>query len=426
MVLKNAPKTTNRTDRREIPDEEEKTLLERVLAYKFHIGFGILVVVLVALALAIYNGMKGAKDEEAWFRSKDLRQTVGDALLADRFPPQDPSKSPQKMKEDALREIESTIDEYQGTSVHPWLLFMQARLYHGLDRLQEAQKTLLTLQQEYPKHPFTNPDYFLKGDRPLSKVEADAVSARIAFEDKVGKPFSWRPKPHEGLSVTLKVKDFGDIKLGFFPDVAPLHVANFVKLARDGYFNGTTFHRITDFCIQGGDPNSKDDDPKNDGLGGPGWTVKKEIRFNPTLHTRGTLSAAATSTSQPDSGSQFYICTVDSEHLDGGYTPYGEVLEGLDIVDKIAQQPTKGQNEDGISPDRPVNNIVIEAATVEGDFTLPEEEMPGFLERKKKAEKEKADEAKKKANSKPPADPGSMKPETPPPAKKPEDARKPG
>jgi len=382
MVLKNAP---DGKDRRPNGEEEDLSLLDRFLEYKAFIGVALIVLVIAALAIVIIRGVAASKEDSAWFQSEKLRQNASQALAAFQFL----GAERKDAVLEALKELEAQADEYAGSSVHPILLYYQARLYHCLDRLEDAQKTIERLQSLYPKNALTNPDYTVPGDVPLARLESDELQARMAFESKMGKPFSKRPKPKEGLSATIKVKDFGDIKLGFFPDVAPKHVANFISLAKEGFFNGTTFHRITTFCIQGGDPNSRDDDPKNDGQGGPGWDVEKEIRFNPALHTKGTVSAASSSTSGPDSGSQFFICTTDMPSLDGNYTPYGEVISGMDVVKKIAQQKTQGDNKDGIPTDRPVKKIVIESVVVEGDFTLPEREMPGYLERKKKAEEKK-------------------------------------
>ena len=125
----------------------------------------------------------------------------------------------------------------------------------------------------------------------------------------------------------------GKIVFEFYPDLAPLHVANFKKLANAGFYNGTTFHRVlTGFVIQGGDPNSKDDNPYNDGTGGPPYKVKAE--FSDYKHVHGTLSMAR-SGSPNSAGSQFFICLGRTAHLDGKYTVFGQVIEGLDIVDKI-------------------------------------------------------------------------------------------
>jgi len=152
------------------------------------------------------------------------------------------------------------------------------------------------------------------------------------------------PNPQEKTKekevVVIETK-FGNIVIELFDDVAPKHAENFKKLAREGFYNGTAFHRvIPDFVIQGGDPLSKDKDRNNDGRGGPGYTLPAEIKMP---HKRGFVGAAR----QPDNvnpekrsnGSQFYICLKDLPHLDGNYTVFGRVIEGMDVVDKIAQVP---------------------------------------------------------------------------------------
>jgi peptidyl-prolyl cis-trans isomerase B (cyclophilin B) len=130
---------------------------------------------------------------------------------------------------------------------------------------------------------------------------------------------------------------FGNIELKFFPEVAPNHVNNFVELAKKGFYDGTIFHRvIPGFMIQGGDPNSKNPDKSKHGMGGPGYTLKAE--FNDKPHKRGTLSKARAA--NPDSaGSQFFICVADSPFLDKQYTVFGEVVSGIEVVDKIVNQP---------------------------------------------------------------------------------------
>jgi peptidyl-prolyl cis-trans isomerase B (cyclophilin B) len=135
---------------------------------------------------------------------------------------------------------------------------------------------------------------------------------------------------------------FGNVELKFFPDVAPNHVDNFIKLAKEGFYDGTTFHRvIPGFMIQGGDPNSKDPDRSRHGTGGPGYKLKAE--FNERSHVRGTLSMARSG--HPDSaGSQFFICLASVPHLDGQYTVFGEVVSGIEVVDKIVSQPRDGRD----------------------------------------------------------------------------------
>jgi peptidyl-prolyl cis-trans isomerase B (cyclophilin B) len=135
----------------------------------------------------------------------------------------------------------------------------------------------------------------------------------------------------------IKTK-FGDIEIEFHPDVAPRHVENFIKLAKDGFYNGTIFHRvIPGFMIQGGDPNTKDTLKKETyGQGGPGHNVKAE--FNDIPHKRGIVSMARAA--DPDSaGSQFFIVVEDSRFLDRKYTVFGQVKKGIGVADKIVNLP---------------------------------------------------------------------------------------
>jgi len=149
---------------------------------------------------------------------------------------------------------------------------------------------------------------------------------------------------------------FGKIELKFFPEVAPNHVNNFIDLAKKGFYDGTTFHRvIPGFMIQGGDPNTKDPDRKKHGMGGPGYAVKAE--FNQTPHKRGILSMARSS--DPDSaGSQFFICVGDAPFLDRQYTAFGQVTSGMDVADKIVGQPRDKQ-------DNPLERVEIKVQLIE-------------------------------------------------------------
>ena len=130
---------------------------------------------------------------------------------------------------------------------------------------------------------------------------------------------------------------FGNIELKFFPEVAPNHVDNFIQLAKKGFYDGTTFHRvIPGFMIQGGDPNSKDADRSKHGMGDPGYKLKAE--FNSRSHKKGILSMARSH--HPDSaGSQFFICVADAPGLDRQYTVFGEVTSGIEVTDEIVSQP---------------------------------------------------------------------------------------
>jgi peptidyl-prolyl cis-trans isomerase B (cyclophilin B) len=140
--------------------------------------------------------------------------------------------------------------------------------------------------------------------------------------------------------VTITTK-FGDIKIRFYPDEAPRHVENFINLAKIGFYNGTTFHRVVPgFIIQGGDPLSKSQDRTKHGTGGPGYFLPPEPNDRP--HKRGAVAMAkmpreSNSTRDfNDSGSQFYISVADNSGLDRTYTVFGEVFRGMEVVDKIA------------------------------------------------------------------------------------------
>jgi len=143
----------------------------------------------------------------------------------------------------------------------------------------------------------------------------------------------------------------------FWPEVAPKTVANFKKLAREGFYNGTAFHRIIKgFMIQGGDPNTKD--PANEdryGQGGPGYTIPAE--FNDRSHQFGVISMARSS--DPNSaGSQFFICNGDASQLDHKYTAFGKLIKGDAVLKTISDTPVV-PNSFG-EPSKPTKRIVIE------------------------------------------------------------------
>jgi peptidyl-prolyl cis-trans isomerase B (cyclophilin B) len=149
-------------------------------------------------------------------------------------------------------------------------------------------------------------------------------------------------KTRATISVSSKGTPLGEIVLRFFHDVAPGHVKNFAKLAREGFYDGTTFHRvIPGFMIQGGDPNTKGPNQMTYGTGGPGYAIKAE--FNEKSHKRGILSMARSN--DPNSaGSQFFIVVKDSPFLDRQYTVFGEVTKGIEVADKIVNLPRNARD----------------------------------------------------------------------------------
>lgn len=165
--------------------------------------------------------------------------------------------------------------------------------------------------------------------------------------------------------VTFEMEDGGVFKAELYPEIAPNTVKNFISLINHNFYDGVIFHRvIPGFMIQGGDPDGT-------GMGGPGYEIKGEFSSNgfknDLKHERGVLSMARTMV--PDSaGSQFFVMHQDSPHLDGQYAAFGKVIEGMEVVDKIASQKTNFR-------DKPLEDQVMEKVTVETfgeDFDEPE------------------------------------------------------
>lgn len=162
-------------------------------------------------------------------------------------------------------------------------------------------------------------------------------------------------KDSKESNIVVMKTSMGDIEIELFEKDAPQHVANFKKLVKSGFYEGTSFHRvIPGFMIQGGDPNSKDSDRSNDGQGGPGYTIPAEIKAK---HEKGSLAGArlgdAVNPKKESSGSQFYIVTGEASHLDGQYTVYGKVTKGLDIALKIEKVKRDAM-------DNPIDKVTIE------------------------------------------------------------------
>ena len=153
---------------------------------------------------------------------------------------------------------------------------------------------------------------------------------------------------------------YGDMTIAFWPDVAPKTVANFKKLAREGFYDKTAFHRImTGFMIQGGCPHTKPGEKGMPGTGDPGYKVKAE--FNAKAHVRGVISMARSS--HPDSaGSPFFICHGDARFLDNQYTAFGQLVAGDDVLQRIASVPTKSGG--GGEKSTPIDRVEVESVTI--------------------------------------------------------------
>ena len=155
--------------------------------------------------------------------------------------------------------------------------------------------------------------------------------------------------------VTIEMMDGGIIKAELYPEIAPNTVNNFISLANKGFYNGVIFHRvIPGFMIQGGDPLGR-------GTGGPGYSIRGEFRMNGFInnlkHTAGVLSMAR-SMAPNSAGSQFFIMHEDAPHLDGQYASFGRVLEGMDVVDRIAR--TRRDFNDKPRQEQKMKSVTVE------------------------------------------------------------------
>jgi cyclophilin family peptidyl-prolyl cis-trans isomerase len=163
--------------------------------------------------------------------------------------------------------------------------------------------------------------------------------------------FGCSTNPHVVIRTNM-----GEIEIELYPEDAPKHVNNFLKLVNERFYVGTTFHRIVPgFVVQGGDPNSKDYDRYNDGMGGPGYTIPAEIKL---LHIKGGVAAARLggeiNPRKRSSGSQFYICLNDLPALDkSGYSVFGQVVKGMEVVEKMVSVK-RDEN------DNPIRRLVME------------------------------------------------------------------
>ncbi len=216
--------------------------------------------------------------------------------------------------------------------------------------------------EESPATPAATPGHEKPASEPAAEKPGEAKPAEAAAmktytkEEKQAMMKEWDEKVKamsvedmEKVTAVIETNQ-GTIKIEFFPDKAPGHVRNFIKLAQSHFYDGLIFHRvIKGFMIQGGCPDGT-------GTGGPGYNIDAE--FNDVKHVEGVLSMARSS--NPNSaGSQFFICLGSHPHLDHNYTAFGKVIEGMDVVRKIGTTPT-GRG------DRPVEEQVMEKVYIEG------------------------------------------------------------
>ena len=258
----------------------------------------------------------------------------------------------------------------------PWAQVVQVGKQLQEEDLEGARQTLQQLETAYPDHPVVSGRFYkVPGtEEPLTLRDYIEASheARIAWERDNAQLFQNPPLPDDAPQVRFKTSA-GDILIGLYEDYAPKHTDNFLKLCREGFYDGILFHRVVkDFMIQAGDPNSRDADARDTwGQGGPGYTIDPEM--GELFHFPGAVSAAATRAGGPTSGSQFFIVTGEDRHdLDGSYTVFGVLLEGEAAVSTIEDGVVLGE-----TPEEP---FVIESTEIVRDTTRAPAEPEGEAE----------------------------------------------
>ncbi|MFC1564580.1 peptidylprolyl isomerase [candidate division KSB1 bacterium] len=193
------------------------------------------------------------------------------------------------------------------------------------------------------------------GDTENSNDDQPEIWSNMEIREFCEKINDIKAVPVESDEIAVLETSKGTIKFRFFPDAAPNHCASFKKLANNGFYDGTLFHRVAvNFVIQGGDIYSKNDDPSDDGSGDPGFNLDAE--FSDISHKRGVVSTARQLNDVNTGNSQFFIMHANHPRLNGEYSVFGEVIEGMDVVDEIAESPVKMS--------RPLDPIYIEKARV--------------------------------------------------------------
>lgn len=248
--------------------------------------------------------------------------------------------------------------ELDGELAGPWAKALEVRQYIEESDFAAAQKSLAELERGYGDHPLLTQEFvFEEGEAPTTL--ADHIRGRIegldAWKSRNSQLFGNPEVPADATRVKL-VTSQGEIVVGLYEERAPKHCENFVKLCKEGFYDGTAFHRVMqDFMIQGGDPNSRDGEPETWGTGGPGYKIEPELADD-LAHFEHVLAAAKQPGDTESSGSQFYITTGTPHHLDGVHTIFGALLEGASVVERIETAETTGE--------RPNDPVIIQSTQV--------------------------------------------------------------
>ncbi len=327
-----------------IASTQEETALHRFVRSYWKTGVLVAVAITAGILFRVWSSQKTqASDDASWDR---LRQDVsfGSGFFGAINTPDGSTLS---IAAEALK------DEKAG----PWAKVLEVSRHVEDGDFDGARSALGQLENQWSDHPLVTAAYrFEEGGEVQTIVThlRERMSALEAWEGKNAHLFQNPPLPEGSPRVRVETSA-GNIVLGLDQERAPRHAENFLKHCREGFYDGTLFHRvISGFMIQGGDPNTRDGEPDTWGLGGTDYKLDPE--FSELSHFPMVLAAAKSPGDTQSNGSQFFITTGAAHHLDGQHTVYGKVLEGESIVRQIESGAVVG--------DRPQDPVEILSTTV--------------------------------------------------------------
>ena len=329
-----------------IVTEERSAFAQLVDRYKFHF---IAVALASAAGIIFLQSRKLASVDEDRAQWSSLYRALGSSF-------QGAQPTSAELDADALQRAAA---ELSGKPAADWARMLSAIAYAEDAKFSDASEIALQLGNSGSKLLTAFPLPLGKdgAEAPLAAHLRDAVAANQAFREANGRLIE-NPAPPAGSPVVTIETSAGSIEVALYSELAPKHVENFLKLAREGFYEGTKFHRVMkDFMIQGGDPNTKEGAPETWGTGGPGYKIEREE--NTLAHFPMYLAAAKMGGEVESSGSQFYITTGSPHHLDGVHVVYGKVMAGEDVVRTIA-----AGEPDPTNAERPLTPVVVQKVTV--------------------------------------------------------------
>lgn len=307
--------------------------------------------VAIAIAVAAIILYMQMRDQESVAHQQESWSVLNQEARIAEIQPGSPLAAPAQLKEVATR--------LKGTAAEPWARILEIESLLQREDWAAAEAAMSQFQVDFKNHPLVQQP-FPTGAEGETATIAESLAASIqsaeTFREQNPALFSLPALPEGSPRVEFNTTA-GTFVVGLYQDRAPEHVANFLKLASSGYYDGVKFHRVVQgTLIQSGDPNTKVGDPMTWGQGGPDYKVPLEE--NNLYHFKGALAMAKMGQEVESSGSQFYITTTELHNLDGKHTVFGVLLDGEAVIDRIANLPVAPGTE------RPEEPPVINSTTV--------------------------------------------------------------